>query len=818
MKRFLALTSLAVSAVAVLCLATSDTRGSSDAAWPSDVTRARVVYMEVFHEDFEAPGWGSRLGPSNAAVTHDPSAVVDGKASATLHDFGTYETNPSVVTLEPHTTYIVEFRYRGLTGDDGSKRLIISLHPIWTTNFNTAICLRPLLKNASRDGTYSGGALTGSPGSYYLQIMTMAGVTITIDDVRILRQDTVQAEPDLAVAMEVSQLPFPRLGNYLMGTTTDMAAGGIAEGTPFTYSVEDIERRAAAFDVLIGGALSDQTWDPDFPRRMRELNPNILILPYRIAQEESLTEIQAPLICGACAGNGNVYPERGFRLAVADQWFVRTCEGEPVADPVWGPIGKMNIYPTCPVVGGKVFSDYLADFVVNEIFGSGLWDGVYFDNLFDRISPHIPYNNDPSRLDFDINNDGMRDETPAEISELTRSAATSILQRIRSEVGNSQLILGNTGPLPARSLAPYANGYLFEGWNTAWCNQCSGQYSEGGWKRALDDYLYMTTSALAPRVSVVEGSGCTGTYVMPDHAYLTPTSADILTHRFTMGSAILGDGFYEYDLFEGRSAPYWFDEYTVSPEGVAVEDVRYKGYLGQPLGDAVELTTPSTVIWEADFEGTRLPAELWAKPGVRIGRSSDEVIAGRGSLIIDNPDHTRQVYTDVGTDPAKVRLQRGKTYVVEFDWRILDTIDGSVEARIWGSGSNARGYFLPGVVTGDAGHTRFPVTLTAGSGFSVQFVLFDGGGKVAIDSIRVTEGGAAPWRRDFENGFVLVNPLNQCATFDTKALTGTLGRTGMHRILGTQAPDVNNGQPVSGTLTLQPFDAIILIADHVERK
>lgn len=46
-------------------------------------------------------------------------------------------------------------------------------------------------------------------------------------------------------------------------------------------------------------------------------------------------------------------------------------------------------------------------------------------------------------------------------------------------------------------------------------------------------------------------------------------------------------------------------------------------------------------------------------------------------------------------------------------------------------------------------------------------------------------------------------------------LAGALNRTGIKRILGTQAPDINNGQPVTGTLTLQPFDAIILLADHI---
>jgi len=33
---------------------------------------------------------------------------------------------------------------------------------------------------------------------------------------------------------------------------------------------------------------------------------------------------------------------------------------------------------------------------------------------------------------------------------------------------------------------------------------------------------------------------------------------------------------------------------------------------------------------------------------------------------------------------------------------------------------------------------------------------------------------AGPWRRDFENGFVLVNPLNKAYTFTYEELTGDL--------------------------------------------
>jgi hypothetical protein len=122
---------------------------------------------------------------------------------------------------------------------------------------------------------------------------------------------------------------------------------------------------------------------------------------------------------------------------------------------------------------------------------------------------------------------------------------------------------------------------------------------------------------------------------------------------------------------------------------------------------------------------------------------------------------------------------------------------------------------VPGVVTGDSGTMRFPFTIPASGNWQIFFSLQNGGGQVAIDNLTIYQGGVGPWRRDFENGFVLVNPLSQPHTFSANDLAGSSSRTGIRRINGTQAPDINNGQAVIGGLTLGASDAIILLADPV---
>lgn len=163
-------------------------------------------------------------------------------------------------------------------------------------------------------------------------------------------------------------------------------------------------------------------------------------------------------------------------------------------------------------------------------------------------------------------------------------------------------------------------------------------------------------------------------------------------------------------------------------------------------------------------------------------------------------DFTR-THSSASTDSSKLRLYRGRTYVVVADWRIVETVDSHASIGISGGGFEGS-YLLPGMVQGDAGTARFPVVLDAGSDFALDLVIGPGEGAVAFDNIQIIEGGAGPWRRDFENGFALVNPLPDPYTFTTQELSGARQRTGIQRIDGTQDRLVNNGDPVTGSLSL----------------
>ena len=592
-----------------------------------------------------------------------------------------------------------------------------------------------------------------------------------------------------------------------MNSPVGIVRAGGTGGLPYLYTAEEVEKRLAFSDVIFGFNKGIQTFDPDFARRLKKKNPGIIFLPYICSWEFGPYDWSPPL-------GSTIDLHYEFVMGIKENWIALDTKGERVKDTVFVGTPKMNISEFCPLVDGQDWIDYQVDFVTNRMMGSGLWDGVFFDNLLGRVHPFIPNWNNPDLFDYDLNLNGVRDETLAWANDVTRTAAIKMLTDIRAKVGNLAIIIGNAGANPEIFLSPYVNGYLFEAWHLAWAYETDIP-SEAGWRNAIEEYFYIHQNSVSPNIEIIQGSGDWEAVFDPTIVHYEPTPEDFLIHRFLMGSALLGDGFYEYDLCEVQSAPYWFEEFSVNAQGVAIEDPQYKGYLGQALGNAIELKSAATVIIDENFDSGALPDSLFPSQGVSVSTDPAEVISGRGSLLLYNPDHTKTASTIVGTNQSYVPFEVGSTYFIEFDWIILETLDSGPYINVGGLDHNSGGTGLTGVVSGDHGQAHFPITIDSGNDHAFFINMSTGGGKMAIDNLKISKGGVGPWRRDFENGFVLVNPLKTSHTFTASELAGTLKRTNIKRILGTQNPTVNNGQPVTGSLILQPFDAIILLADQI---
>ena len=333
-------------------------------------------------------------------------------------------------------------------------------------------------------------------------------------------------------------------------------------------------------------------------------------------------------------GDSDVLVDYPFWKGIADGWYLKDSKGNCVPEPVFPENRIMNISSFCPVVNDQTYIIYLLNWLKQTVFPSGMWEGVFFDDLFGRVNPQMLNYDNPALIDADYNRNGIRDETPAWISDMTRNAAVGMLQQLRNSQGNQQLILGNAGPFPELALAPYVNGYTFECVTEAWnASYLPIAPSMSGWRKAFDAYQTMQATVRVPRINVLEGCGVQ--YATHGATlYSTPTAEDIQKERFGMGSALLSDGFYWYDLHGNLSAPLWFDEYSVDSAGTAAQDTSHKGYLGQPLTDAQELTPPGSLTFQEDFESGSLRSSFTTSQpsNVYVSQTKGDVISGNGSL------------------------------------------------------------------------------------------------------------------------------------------------------------------------------------------
>ena len=777
--------------------------------------RWQAKYTQIYSNDFETgagPTTNAGVQLQGSSVITDASLVIAGRSSLLITNRGGFVSIPAVLPLAGNTVYTIRFDYRIVAPATTSEVFYAWFQPAGTADSRLSITIPALLKNAAVTGTFSTGAQTASASAYVLQFYAAPGVSLVVDNVVVYRQEvTSQTAPPPSWNRLVAA-PFPRLGKDMLGNTGWTASNGTAEGKPFTYAVDQIENRLAFNDVILGLDLWNQTNDPDSIHRIRALNPNAVILPYRMFQGHTITPPRP---------DGNIDLNYQFLQSTPNEWTSTDTAGHVISAPGF-PDVYMNMSDFAPVINGQTWRTALPSFMTTQVFPSGLWDGVHFDFLNGQMDGNFPHNDNPALFNYDWNRNGLRDETPASTNEMIRAATIQMLQQLNSSTNGTQLVNGNGAPQFA--VAPLVNGYLFECFNFAWRQPGAPVLSSlpGAWRVELDSYLRMVAASRPPQINVLEGCGANGSdfnTVNVSRPYLTPTPDDLQTHRFSIGTALLGDGFYSYDLYWNTSAPYWFDEYSVDARGNAVEDRAWKGYLGHPLTEATELTAPGSLILQDGFESGALSNSWTVNPAsaVTISHGAGDILSGGGSLVLNNPDHTRAGSVGVQTNPKTVPLTAGNTYLLTFDWRILQTIDNPYGflVTLSNNGQVADKANTPGVVAGDFGAVNFPFTVPSEGNWVVSLSISGGGGKVAIDNVTLSLGGVGPWRRDFENGFVLVNPFGKPHTFAATELAGAMNRTGIHRINGTQAPDVNNGQPVNGSLTLGPFDGIILLGDPI---
>lgn len=321
------------------------------------------------------------------------------------------------------------------------------------------------------------------------------------------------------------------------------------------------------------------------------------------------------------------------------------------------------------------------------------------------------------------------------------------------------------------------------------------------WGGSLSTYqVWADGAGASPRISTVFTRIGTNRYpACSQYGNAADQGADS-DFRFGLGTALLDDGYFAYT--NGCFGDYWWDEYSVDlATGKAVPlsagldaVVAHTGYLGQPVSEVQRLRDPRG-------QGSNLlNLNNWVVNGSNGGTADLSVSGSQMTVSITNPGYQP---SDLVLNNRPLSLVGGQEYSLSF-WAKADNgrmaIDLGRDVEIWvnsGTGMWAGAPFLT-----DGWRHYVADFVAPASSDSVRLNVGGEPGNVWFNDVQLHTGGSDVFRRDFENGIVVVNGSWQTQTVD---LGGSF-----RKINGLQNPSFNDGSLVS-SVTLRPQDAIVLL-------
>lgn len=461
-------------------------------------------------------------------------------------------------------------------------------------------------------------------------------------------------------------------------------------------------------------------------------------------------------------------------------------------------VWSFNISSACPNDGsGRKYNEVLADHLVANLNKDdqgntyNAFDGLLFDADSDTVSNSADTDNDLA-ADSGVSTNG---------EQMWRDGYEELYGMLRDGLPDDNLIVGGT--ISARGFSSL-NGTQMEGFPTNGFFDYPPDYSDLDSKLSTYSY-HLHHDEIGPAYSEILNK--TPTQLMPGNE--TPKPTTNAPFRFSFGLALLEDGY--YGMWRGTQVPYldpWWDEYAVDLNtGQAVEsnpndesDIRqHRGWLGYPLGrrtriyDASLFEASDSLVSNGGFESN---LNDWSAKNLTITRatSSGNFIEGTAAMSVSKHiSYNKSINSTTVTGPS-ISLSGSTEYTLAF--AIKSSAHREVTISFGGQSQN----FYAGPTW-----TRRVMTLKTASGsksYRATFQLGQENTNVWIDAVYVFKGNPNVFRRDFENGVVVVN-----ATPSSK--TVSLGGT-FKRIQGEQDPSVNNGASLS-SVTINAYDAAILL-------
>jgi hypothetical protein len=300
----------------------------------------------------------------------------------------------------------------------------------------------------------------------------------------------------------------------------------------------------AKFDVVTLPA-ELQIEEPQVFSELRKRNPKIILLAY-FPTKSYIT------------GWGDAL-HLAEKSGIDQSWFLRDASGNILS--VWPGTQALSIT--------SGWNSYAPQFVHDHILSTGLWDGVFYDEVSDTISW---LNNG----DIDLNHDGIADN--AAVADASwKSGTTTLLAKARSLDPDKIFVINGTS---TPEFQQYINGRMFESFPSPW-------EANGDWYELMRRYLANEPLDAKPETMIINSN--TGN---------AGNEGDYSQMRFGLTSALMGNAFYSFDYGDEDHGQTWrYDEYNVA--------------LGPPVGSPQLATNPSI---QADAaSGYKFSAGVWQR-------------------------------------------------------------------------------------------------------------------------------------------------------------------------------------------------------------
>ena len=568
--------------------------------------------------------------------------------------------------------------------------------------------------------------------------------------------------------------PYPRLGLY------GSVLGG---GYPYTLpdgSLDTLEiGRAARYHQVVLDVYPISPYRPDIVQAMRARNPDLQVLGYVLAEDiwqvdDADSTRHIPTIIRHTVRNLN-----GFLY-------------DKLTGAEYGTIA-INIAKK-DASGRFVVAEAMADIFRDHIIATGLWDGIFTDIFCHTVS----WTQAGTGRVIDYQRAGY--SSLAALDAAWSQACDLLAARLRADGGPNFVLVGNCG---GSSQHETYNGWMRENFpyqqGGTWYSNMLGDVSTRGYFKDDEDYVQPARNWILSASTTAPGT----------------EYQDYNTHRVRYGlaSAALGEGVHAFCPTKSvNEAPYqdwWYDEYAVDlASGRSSESQAHTGWLGQALGPKRTMLwvgAAPDAITNPGFESSVSAGWTftWFAPAsASIALDATTAAAGTSSAHVHIATASTVEWHVYLASAGQLAVQAGASYAATF-WcksdvpRIIHVVAGN-------SGGNA-------YVAVDTQWRQYQVVMqpTVSMNASLTFFLGLQDGDVWFDDVHFQAGATSVWRRDFQNGIVLVNP--------TELALDVPLEVPFRRILGTHTTSVNDGT-TAATQRVAPFDALFLIRTELDTK